>query len=105
MEVDSNSVGVDEVSSCSAIHCIHPDSDLHTRPPIKNKEALKEMYPECFTGIGKFSVYEYHINIDKNVKPVLHAPCKIDLSLQGRLEKELEEMIRQDIIACQLTRN
>ena len=64
-----------------------------------NKEALMEMYPECFTGIGKFKDFEYHINVDKNVKPVVHAPWKIALSLQGKLEKELEEMVRQGIIA------
>ena len=57
------------------------------------------MYPECFTGIGKFKDFEYHINVDKNVKPVVHAPGRIALSLQGKLEKELEEMVRQGIIA------
>ena len=57
------------------------------------------MYPECFTGIGKFKDFEYHINVDKNVKLVVHAHQKIALPLQGKLEKELEEMVRQDIIA------
>ena len=57
------------------------------------------MYLECFTGIGKFKDFEYHINVDKNVKPVVHAPRRIALSLQGKLEKELEEMVRQGIIA------
>ena len=57
------------------------------------------MYLECFTGIGKFKDFEYHINVDKNVKLVVHAPQKIALSLQGKLEKELEEMVRQEIIA------
>ena len=57
------------------------------------------MYPECFTGIGKFKDFEYHINVDKNVKLVVHAPLKIALSLQGKLEKELEEMVRQGITA------
>ena len=37
--------------------------------------------------------------MDKNVKPVVHAPRKLALSLQGKLEKELEEMVRQGIIA------
>ena len=59
--------------SCNSNY-IQPDSELHTRPHIKDKEALKEMYPECFTGIGKFKDFEYHINVDKNVKLVVHAP-------------------------------
>ena len=37
--------------------------------------------------------------MNKNVKPVVHAPQKIALSLHGKLEKELEEMVRQCIIA------
>ena len=57
------------------------------------------MYPECFTGTGKFKDFQYHINVDKNVKLVVHAPKKIALSLQGKLEKDLEEMVRQGIIA------
>ena len=56
------------------------------------------MYPEYFTGIGKFKDFEYHINVDKNVKPVVHAPQRIALSLQGKLEKELEEKVRRGII-------
>ena len=57
------------------------------------------MYPECLTGIGKFKDFEYCINVDKNVKLVVYAPQRIALSLQGKLEKELEEMVRQGIIA------
>ena len=33
---------------------IHPDSDTRTRPQINSKGGLKEMYPECFSGIGTF---------------------------------------------------
>ena len=98
MDGDRNPVEVNEVSSCNSNY-IQSDSELHTRPPIKNKEALKEMYPECFTWIGKFKDFEYHINVDKNVKPLVYAPHKIALSVQGRLEKELEEMVSQGIIA------
>ena len=47
--------------------------------------------------IGKFKDCEYHINIDKNFKQVVHLPCKIVLSLQGKQEKELEEIVRQGI--------
>ena len=50
LDGDSNPVEVNEVGSCNSNY-IQPDSELHTRPH-RNKEALKEMYPECFTGIG-----------------------------------------------------
>ena len=38
--------------------------------------------------------------MDKSDKPVVHASWKITLSLQGKLEKELDEMVRQGIIAA-----
>ena len=98
MDGDSNPIEFNEVSSCNSNY-IQPDSELHTRPPIRNKEALKETYLECFTGIGKFNDFQYHINEDKNVKLVVHAPQKIALSLKGKLKKELEEMVREGIIA------
>ena len=44
---------------------IHPDSDFSCRPPISSREQLREMYPECFGGIGTFKNYKYHIEIDK----------------------------------------
>ena len=27
---------------------IHHNCDIHSRPPIRSKQELKEMYPECF---------------------------------------------------------
>ena len=33
---------------------IHPDSPLTERPPIRNKEDLKDMYPECFQNTDKY---------------------------------------------------
>ena len=56
------------------------------------------MYLECFSSVGRFKDFEYHINIDKNVRPVVHSPHKIALSLQNKVEKELE-MVKQGIIA------
>ena len=77
---------------------IHPDSGIRTRPQINSKGELKEMYPECFSGIGTFTNYRYHIELDPKVKPVIHPPRKIALSLQPKLERELDEMVKQGII-------
>ena len=43
---------------------MHPESDLHTRPTINSKADLKEMYPECFGGVGMFKNFEYEIEVD-----------------------------------------
>ena len=55
---------------------IHPDSNIRTRPQINSKGELKEMYPECFSGIGTVKNYRYHIELDPKVKPVIHPPRK-----------------------------
>ena len=55
---------------------IPPDSDIRTRPTISSKWELKEMYPECFSGIGTFKNYRCHIELDPKVKQVIHHPRK-----------------------------
>ena len=66
---------------------IHPDSDFSCRPPVSSREQLREMYPECFGGIGTFKNYKYHIEIDKSVKPVIHGVRKVALALIPRLDQ------------------
>ena len=67
---------------CRALNIVHLHSDINSRPPIRSKEELKNMYPECFSGKGTFKDYKYHIKLDPKVKPVLHPSRKIALSLQ-----------------------
>ena len=63
-----------------------------------SKEQLKNMYPECFDGIGKFKDYKYHISIEENAKPVAHPARKVALALQQKLKQELESLVEQGII-------
>ena len=73
---------------------------LEKRAPIKNKQELMEMYPECFNGkVGCFEDYTYHITLDPEVLPVVHAPRKVPIELKDKLEAELGEMESQNIIA------
>ena len=32
-------------------NCIHPESDIKSRPSMNSRELLRAMYPESFTGI------------------------------------------------------
>ena len=41
--------------------------------PIRDKQDLIQLYPECFNGIRKFQG-EYHITVYHNVPPVIHPP-------------------------------
>ena len=77
---------------------IHPESDLHSRPTINSKADLKEMYPECFGGVGMFKNFEYEIKVDPKVKPVVHAPRRVPIALQPKLVAALDEMEKKGII-------
>jgi len=58
------------------------------------------MYPECFNGtVGCFDDHTYHITLDPEVSPVVHAPRKVPIELKDKLQAELHEMESQDIIA------
>ena len=73
---------------------------LEERPSITSKQELMDMYPECFNGtVGCFDDYTYHITLDPEVSPVVHAPRKVPTELKDKLQAELREMESQDIIA------
>ena len=65
--------------------------------PIRDKQDLIAKYPECFNGIGKFKG-EYHITLDPSVPPVVHPPRKVPIALKDEIKKELDDMVRNDII-------
>lgn len=64
---------------------------------ISNKTELIQQYPNVFDGIGKMQG-QYHININPNVPPTVHAPRKVPIALRDRIKSELDEMERQGVI-------
>ena len=56
------------------------------------------MYPECFKGIGTFKNYKYHIELNKNDKPVIQPVRKIALVQITKPDKELDSMLTDGII-------
>ncbi|CAB4002393.1 Hypothetical predicted protein, partial [Paramuricea clavata] len=78
---------------------IKPSVPITSRPRIKDKEHLIEMYPECFDGsVGCFEDYTYHITLDPKVQPVVHAPRRVPLELVDKLNFELNEMEKNGVI-------
>ena len=69
-----------------------------SRTSINNREQLRAMCPECFTGIGTCKNYKYHIELDKNAKLLVHPVRKIALALIPKLDKELDSMLADGII-------
>ena len=75
--------------------CLHLATEA---PLINNRSQLRAMYPGCFTGICTFKNYKYHIELNKNAKPVVHPTRKIVLALIPKLDKELDSMLADGII-------
>ena len=64
---------------------------------VVTKESLLEQYPQVFEGIGCMPG-NYHLTIDSSVKPVVHPPRKIPLSIKGKVEAELQRLTELEII-------
>ena len=52
-----------------------------------------------FGGVGMFKDFEYEIKVDSKVKPVVHAPRKVPIALQPKLQAALDEMEKKGIIS------
>ena len=55
------------------------------------------MNPKQFDGIGSFKG-EYHIVLDKDAQPMVHAKCKTRIQLKDEIEAELAHMTQEGII-------
>ena len=52
-----------------------------------------------FWCVGMFKDFEYEIKVDPKVKPVVHAPKRVPIALQPKLEVALDEMEKKVIIS------
>ena len=50
-----------------------------------------------FPGIGRLEP-PYHMQLEENATPVIHAPWKIPVSLRSKVGKELDEMETDGVI-------
>ena len=64
---------------------------------VVSKESLLEQYLQVFEGTG-WMPGNYHLTIDSSVKPVVHPPRKIPLSLKGKVEATLQLLTELEII-------
>ncbi len=68
-------------------------SPTRTQP---TDELIRE-YDDLFKGIGCMPG-EHHIVTDDSVRPVIHAPRRVPLSIQPKLKQALDELVANDII-------
>lgn len=63
-----------------------------------SSHAYMEEYHDVFNGLGCLKE-PYHIQINPEAAPVIHAPRKIPVTLTDRLKKELQRMEKMKVIA------
>ena len=68
---------------------------------INSTRDLQTLYPSSFNRIGGMSG-EYDIKTDPSILPVQHGRCKVPIEHKAEIEKELNEMVCQGIIAKQM---
>ena len=60
-------------------------------------DTLRNMHPTLFTGIGKFPG-TYKLTLRTGASPVIHAPRRAPVHLQGKIREELQKMVTLDVI-------
>lgn len=62
------------------------------------REKVCSKFQDVFTGLGLLEG-DYHLQLDPNAKPVIHAPRKVPLAIKKDLENELERLVKLRILA------
>lgn len=94
--VDLDTYGILALQSCIKLKLINKVNVLKTNL-VNSLSELYNMYADVFTGIGKLDK-KYHIEIDKDITPVVNSPRRIPLTLQPTLKKTLKELEERKII-------
>ena len=55
-------------------------------------------FGDCFEGLGNFDMKPYHITLDPNAEPVIHAPSTVPVHLQNMLRKEVDVMVELSVL-------
>ena len=76
-----------------------PPVDVHTKIDKEDpKGHILHLYPDLFDGVGTMENVLVHLDIDKNIEPVVQALHKIPHSMLQPLKSELERMMKIGVI-------
>ena len=75
-------------------HQINQNSKIQQ---IESVDDLKQKYPDRFEGFGKLPG-KHKLIIDKDVKPVIHAPRRAPIQLHDKIKTELDRMQAMGVI-------
>ena len=65
---------------------------------VVDRSELTTRYKDVFTGIGKLKDFQLKLHIDQQVQPVAQPLRRPAFSLKEKIEKKLDELLREDII-------
>ena len=71
--------------------------DTQTHTPLDEKSFLNE-FSDCFEGLGTFNMKPYHITLNPDAQPVIHAPRAVPVHLQGMYKEELNNMVELGVL-------
>ena len=74
------------------------DRDPRVNVLKTGRDPLLEEYADVFEGLGKLDG-KYHIVADESVKPVVHPPRRLPVAMTEHVQRKLEEMTANDVIA------
>jgi hypothetical protein len=74
------------------------DAVVHEEMSVNASSNIFQKYADVFEGIGCLEG-SYHIEIDPSAKPVIHPPRRVPAPLKDSLKKELDRMIKEEILA------
>ena len=87
-----------------ALYKMVDDTEAHTNEGKKFYEDIQTIltpYPHCFSGIGCLKNHQVKFYVDDSVKPIVVPRRPIPYHLVDRVEKCLQEMLREDVIELQ----
>ena len=80
------------------IRILDCDCDLCINVLKVDMDPLLKEYDDVFEGLGKLNG-KYSIETDKSVKPVVHPPRRLPVAMTEKVQRKLEEMTTDDVIA------
>ena len=86
----SEKLGIVSVTDSKSISVVG-STNVPEHQEITNVDALKEMYPKCFQGIGKMPK-EYQIELKNDAIPVISPPRKYPVQLKSEICSKIKEM-------------
>ena len=111
MTINDSDSSVNDVSKTLVLTPTPAESDYSERPrpaprsslrkavraAVKAQSDLLTEYKDVFEGLSDLPG-EYHIVTDEAVKPVIHPPRRVPVSLREQIKAKLDEMVQRDII-------